>query len=107
MDTPLIVEELKQIEKSHRLSLNYWSGLLIHITVQTQYDLQCLTMRISGYMNAPTEPAFLVIKHGMEYLMHHPQEPIMYSRNKIYRTKDSPHRCYFKVGDAEISKNKE
>ena len=39
--------------------------------------------------------------------MHHPHEPIMYSRNKINRTEENPHQCYFKSGDAEISKNKE
>ena len=66
MDTPLIVEELKQIEKSHRLSLNYWAGVLIHIIVQTQYDLQYLTMRLSVYMNTPTEPAYLSLKNVME-----------------------------------------
>ena len=49
----------------------------MHTTVQTHYDLQYLTMRLSGFMNAPTEPAFLALKHGMEYLMHHPQETIM------------------------------
>ena len=38
----------------------------MHITVQTSYDLQYLTMRISGYTNAPTEPAFIALKHGME-----------------------------------------
>ena len=31
----------------------------------------------SGYINAPTEPFFIDLKHGMEYLMHHPQEPIV------------------------------
>ena len=64
-------------------------------------------MRISGYMNAPIEPAFLALKHGVEYLMHHPHKPIMYSRNKNHRTEESPHQCYFKVGYAEISKTKE
>ena len=47
------------------------------ITVQTFYDPQYLTMRLSGYIIAPTEPAFLDLKHGMEYLMHYPHEIIM------------------------------
>ena len=76
--TSLIGEEPKQIDKSHGESLNHWFGGHIHITAQTSYDIQYLTMRLSGYMNAPTEPAFLSLKHGMEYLIHHPHEPIMY-----------------------------
>ena len=63
----------------------------MHITVQTCCDVQYITMRLSGYMNAPTEPAFLAIKHGMEHIMHHPHEPIIYSRNKIHRTEEIPH----------------
>ena len=58
-------------------------------------------------MNYPTEPAFLYLKHGMEYIMHHPHKPIMYSRNRIYKTHEIPHKCFFKSGDAEINKNKE
>ena len=63
----------------------------MHITVQTWYDLQYLTMRLSDYMNAPEEPALLAIKHGMEYLIHYPHELIMYSRRKIYKTHEIPH----------------
>ena len=55
----------------------------MHITVQTRYDRQYITMIISGYINALTEPYFLVLRHDMEYLMHHPHELIMYSRNKF------------------------
>ena len=65
MATPLIGEELKQIEKSHGGSINQWVGGLMHITIQTFYGLQYLTMCLSGYMNAPTEPDFPDIKHGM------------------------------------------
>ena len=63
--TPLILSELKKIEKSHEGSLDQWVGGLMHITVQTSYDLQYLTMCLIGYMNAPKEPAFLDIKYGM------------------------------------------
>ena len=71
----------------------------MYITVQTCYDTQYLTMRLSGYINAPTEPAFIDIKHGMEYLMYHPHEPITYLGNKINRTEDIPHQYYFKAVD--------
>ena len=80
MAKPIIGSELKQIDKSHGGYLHYWNGGLMHTTVQTRYDIQYLTMRLSGYMNAPTEPAFISLKHGMEYLMYHPHEPIMYPR---------------------------
>ena len=39
--------------------------------------------------------------------MHHPHEPIMYSRKKIYKTEETPHQWYFKAGDTKINKNKE
>ena len=26
-------------------------------------------MRLSGYMNVPTEPTFIALKHGIKYLM--------------------------------------
>ena len=64
MDTPLIGEDLK-IEKSHEVSLNNWVGGLMYITIQTIYDFQYITMRLSGYIYAPTELAFLALKHGM------------------------------------------
>ena len=82
MDTPLIGEDKKQIEKSLGGSLNHWVGGLIHIPVQNRYVIQYLIMRLSGYMNAPTGPVFLEIRHGIEYLMHHPYEPMIYSRKK-------------------------
>ena len=104
MDTHLIGAELNKIKKSHGGSLNHWVGEIIHITVQTNRDIKYLTMSLSGYTNAPTEPAFLATKHGMEYLIHHTHEPIMYSRNKIHKNEEIPHQCYFKAVYAEISK---
>ena len=78
----------------------------MHITVQTRYDIQYLTMSLIGYINAPTEPAFIALKNGMEYIMHHPHESIMWSINKIRRTEESTHQWYLKSGDAEIRKTK-
>ena len=51
-------------------------------------------------MNAPTESDLLAIIHGMEYIMHHSHEPIMYSINKNFKTNERPHQCFFKAGDA-------
>ena len=53
-----------------------------HVTVQTRYDIQYITMPLIGCMNAPTEPDFIAFNHGMEYLMYYPHEPIMYSRKR-------------------------
>ena len=78
VDTPLTVEKLKQIEKLHGGLFNHWVCDIIHITVKTCYDFQYLTMHLSGYMNSPTEPALISLKHSIEYLMHHPHETIMY-----------------------------
>ena len=61
-------------------------------------------MRLSGYMDYPTKPYLIAIIYGMEYLMHHPHEPIMYTINKISQTTDSPRQCLFKAGDVEINK---
>ena len=72
MDSPIIGEELKQIEKSYGGSLNHWVGGLMQITVQNVCDLQYLTICLSGHMNKPTQPDFIALKHGMEYLMYHP-----------------------------------
>ena len=107
MDTPLIGADLKQIEKSHGVSLNHWVGEIMHIPAQTCYYIQYLTMHLSGSMNAQTELALLALKHGMEYRFHHPYKTIMYSRKKIYKTNEIPHQCYFKVGYSEINKNQE
>ena len=65
MATPLIGEELKQLKNSHGLSLNNCVVGRMHITDQTCYDIQYLTMRLSGYINAPKEPLFLSLRHGM------------------------------------------
>ena len=86
MATHLIVVDLNKVDKSNGGLLNYSVGGLMHITVQTCYDLQYITMRLSGYMNAPAEPAFIDLKHSIE---------------------ESPPQCYFKLGDAEINKTKE
>ena len=83
MEKIIIVDKLKHIEKPHGVSLNQWVGGIIKITVQKHYNLQYLTMRLSGYINAPTEPSFLSLRHGMEYLMCHSHETKMYSRKKF------------------------
>ena len=76
----------------------------MHITVQTRYDIQYLIMRLSGYINAPTEPAFLALRHGMEYFMYQPHEPITYSRNNVFKLNESLSQCVFKTVSAEINK---
>ena len=53
------------------------------------------------------EPDLLALRHGMEYLMHHPHEPITYSRNKNLKLNEIPHQCFFKAGSSEKNKNKE
>ena len=90
MATPLIGDYLNQIETYHGWSLNYWVGGLMNITAQTRYDIQYITMRLSGYMNATTETEFIALRHGILYLMHQQNEPSIYSRKnfskKLYPT---------------------
>ena len=54
MATTIIGAELKKVYESHEVYLNHLVGGLVHITVQTCYDLQYLTMHLSNYMNAKT-----------------------------------------------------
>ena len=61
-------------------------------------------MQLSGYINAQTEPVFLALRHGMEYLTHRPHEPIMYSINKIFKINERPYQYFVKEGSAEINK---
>ena len=76
----LVGEYLKQIEKSHIGSLNHWVCGLMYATTQNFYNMQYFTMRLGGYMNAPTKPDLLALRHDMEYIMHYSHKPIMYSR---------------------------
>ena len=64
-------------------------------------------MRLSVYMNAPTEPDFLELRNGMEYLMYHSHELIIYSRKKLFKVNDSSNQCFFKSGSAYIKQNQE
>ena len=59
-------------------------------------------MRLSGYMNAPTECKFIDLRHGMEYIIHHPNENIMYSRKQNFKLNESPHQWFLKLGGVEI-----
>ena len=75
----------------------------MHIAVQTRYDLAYACMRLSGYMCAPTLPAFQVLHQAMEYLYHHPHVPIMYPRKPLCRKRQL--ECHFKRGTAEYKTN--
>ena len=56
MATPIIIDDLKTIEKSYGGSLNNWVVGIMHIHFKKVYNLQYLTMCVSGYMNDPIEP---------------------------------------------------
>ena len=79
----------------------------MHLTVQTHYDIQCLTIELGVYMNPPTEPLFISLRHGMEYLMHHTREPIIYSRKNIFILNDIQLQCFFRLGNADIKTTQE
>ena len=74
-----------QLKQKHVLSLKQWVGGLMRIKVQSLYDLQYLTMELSGYMNAPEEPSLLFLCPGMEYIMQHMDEPIIHSGKNIFK----------------------
>ena len=53
-------------------------------------------------MNSPTQPEFIAIRHGMEYLMHQPHEPIIYSTKNILKLNEIPNQFFFKAGSEEV-----
>ena len=105
MAAPLIGNYSRK-RKSHGRSLNYWVEGLIHITIQALYDIKYITMSLSGYINYPIEPEFLALRYGMEYIMHPPHEPILYSRKNIFKIKKRPLQYFFNSGNTEINKKK-
>ena len=67
----------------------------MNISVQTCYDLQYLTMQSNEYINDPTEPACLALRHGMEYLMHPSYKHIMYPIKKYFKVNEIPQQRFF------------
>ena len=79
----------------------------MHMMFQTRYELQYLTLRLIGYMNAPSETAFLALYQFMDYIMHHPHEPIMYSRNKVFKNNESLLQFFFNPGKDEMNQTQQ
>ena len=79
----------------------------MQIIVWTLYDLWTLTMRIIGYIYSSTGPGSFSLIHGMEYIMHHPHEPIMYSRNQNLKINKSTHQWFFNERSTDIINNQE
>ena len=102
MATPLIRDDLNKL-RYHGRSLSHWVDGLTHITVQTLYGIQYLTMRLSGYINAPTDPEFISLRHGKYYLMHHQHEPFMHLRKKIFQINEIALQFFLKSCSAEIN----
>ena len=55
----------------------------MHITVQTRYDIPYRTIHLSLCINTPIEPSFLALGHVLEYIIHQPQEYIIYLRENF------------------------
>ena len=64
-------------------------------------------MHLSGYVNAPTEPAFIVLRHGMESIMYHLHEYIIYPRKNNFKSNESLYQYFFKAVSSEINKTQE
>ena len=58
-------------------------------------------------MNATTEPAFISLRHGMEYLMHHPHDPIIHSRKKVFKLNEISYQCFFKTDSIDTNNAQE
>ena len=57
-------------------------------------------------MNNPIESAFILLRHGMEYLIYQPNETIMYSRNNVIKLNEIPYQYFFKAGSVEIKNSR-
>ena len=57
-------------------------------------------MQLIGHIVASTESELLALRHGMEYLMHRQHEPIMHSRENIFKINKIPLQCFFKSVNA-------
>ena len=53
-------------------------------------------------MSDPIELEFLTLQHGMEYIVYHQHEPIIYSRKRIFITNEIPLQYLFKAVSVEI-----
>ena len=62
-------------------------------------------MHLIGYINNTTEPEFLDLQYGIEYLLPHPHEPIVYSMKSIFKVYESPLKCFLKSIKVEMNQN--
>ena len=98
---------MKQLKKTHVLSLNHWAGGIVRIRFQTWYDLQYITIRLIWYINALTELQLLTLFHGMQYPIYPHRWLIMYSRKNIFKANESPLQCLFKSGKSGINQTQQ
>ena len=47
-------------------------------------------------MTDTTEPAYIFLVHGIEYLIDHPHQPIIYPRNNIFILNQIPYQCFLR-----------
>ena len=75
--TPLLGEEIKKFKDN--IDDRSITGPVDSCTLLSKLSMifNISPLLVSGYMNAPIEPNFLSLENGMEYIMHHPHEPIM------------------------------
>ena len=58
-------------------------------------------------MNSPARTEILALRYSMEYLMHNPNKPIMYSRKNISPKNEIPLQCFFKAGNRDINQTQD
>ena len=61
----VVANNIKSIEDKQGIYLNHLVGSLIHVTVQTIYDMNYMLMCLSGYMNILSVPVFRSLRHSM------------------------------------------
>ena len=98
---PLTIDEQQVYEDRHNGSLAKWVGALMHATVWTRVDIGYPIMRLSGYMTAPTAPAYMALRHFMEWFWFHQHLPLMYPSKTS--KKDKPIEVHFRRGSAEYT----
>jgi hypothetical protein len=97
---PLSPDEKKIYEDHHNGSLSHWIGAFTHAVVFTRPDIAYATMRLSGYMAAPSAASYEALYQFMCYLYHHKHLPIMYPSKQPKTMK--PVEMHWNRGAAEL-----
>ena len=77
---PIQNDDIQQIVIKYKGPYCFWIGKLLHLAVQTRFEIAFSVQRLSEYNNSSTEKAFEAIVHLLQYLAGNILCPIMYPK---------------------------